>query len=214
MMQSFKHFTWREKAQSMVEFALVFPVLLLLLYGIMEFGRMLFIYTSVTTSSREAARYGSAVGNSGGVPRYLDCAGILGAAKRAAILTPVAAENISISYDHGPNVAWYPPGTECATAQGQTFLLGDRVVVRVTAHYTPLMPLVDFASFDISSTTGRTIIQTVEILGTPAPSSSKPYIYFEVSSQSGTESELDTDEKTIYVVLSNVSTSNVTAFFT
>jgi TadE-like protein len=87
--------TRRDKAQGMVEFALVFPVVLLLIYGIMEFGRMIYIYSSVTTASREAARYGVAVGTVGGVPRYLDCPGILDAAERAAILVPM--DNMTIS---------------------------------------------------------------------------------------------------------------------
>jgi Flp pilus assembly protein TadG len=39
-----------------VEFALVLPVLLLLLMGILDFGRALFIHHVVTDASREAAR--------------------------------------------------------------------------------------------------------------------------------------------------------------
>ena len=214
MMQLFKKSSWREKAQTMIEFALVFPVLLLLLYGIIEFGRLLFIYTSVTTSSREAARYGSAVGNTGGIPRYLDCAGILGAGRRSAILTPLDAGNITISYDHGPSVPWYPSSITCATASNEKFVLGDRIVVDVSVQYTPLMPLVNFASFPISSTTARTILRTVEVLGTPVPNPAQPYVYFEVTSQSGTETELDTDAKVIYAVLSSAYSYNVTAFFT
>jgi len=144
MMQAFKNSSWREKAQSMVEFALVFPVLLVLLYGIIEFGRLLFIYTSVTTSSREAARYGSAVGDVGGVPRYLDCDGIANAARRSAIINSVNVDDgFTISYDHGPNVSWYPSNITCATAQSQKFSLGDRIVVQVTVDYAPLLPLVD-----------------------------------------------------------------------
>ena len=52
----------KERAQGIVEFALVLPLLLVLMLGIIEVGRLLFIYSSVNSASREAARYGSAAG--------------------------------------------------------------------------------------------------------------------------------------------------------
>ena len=52
----------KNKAQAMVEFALVLPILLMLLYGILEAGRLLFIYSTIVTASRQAVRYGSATG--------------------------------------------------------------------------------------------------------------------------------------------------------
>jgi len=48
--------------QAIVEFAIALPILLALLVGILEVGRMLFIYAAVTNASREAVRYASAVG--------------------------------------------------------------------------------------------------------------------------------------------------------
>ena len=48
---------WREqKGQALVELALVLPVLLLLLGGIMEFGRLLHAQLVLTAASREGAR--------------------------------------------------------------------------------------------------------------------------------------------------------------
>ena len=52
----------KNTAQAMVEFAIVLPLLLLLLYGLLEAGRLLFMYSTVVTASRQAARYGSAIG--------------------------------------------------------------------------------------------------------------------------------------------------------
>ncbi len=211
MKQAFKNSSWREKAQSMVEFALVFPVLLLLLYGIIEFGRLLFIYTSVTTSSREAARYGSAVGTVGVVPAYLDCNGIADAARRSAIINAINVDDgFTITYDHGTTGTQF--ADTCAAAQNMKFTLGDRIRVVVTVDYAPILPLVDFASFPITSSTARTILTSVEVQGTPAPD--KPYIYFETLTQSGTETELDTEVKTIYAVLSYAESTDITAFFT
>jgi hypothetical protein len=96
----------QEKAQTFVEFALVFPLLLIIVYGLIEFGRMMFIYTAVTSSSREGARYGSAAGDVGGyLPHYAHCEGIITAAERVGILA--GALTIDITYDQGPGTADY-----------------------------------------------------------------------------------------------------------
>jgi len=47
-----------EKGQAMVEFALILPVLLLLVMGIAEFGMMFNAYLSVQNATREGARIG------------------------------------------------------------------------------------------------------------------------------------------------------------
>ncbi len=48
----------REQAQSLVELALMLPLLLLLLVGILDLGRIYFSYMTVVNASREGARYG------------------------------------------------------------------------------------------------------------------------------------------------------------
>lgn len=50
-----------QKGQAMVEMALVLPLLLLLVFGIIEFGRIFNAYLVVNNASREGARY-AAVG--------------------------------------------------------------------------------------------------------------------------------------------------------
>lgn len=52
-----------QKGQAIVEMALVMPLLIMLLFGIVEFGRVLNTYMVVTNLSREGARIG-AVGGS------------------------------------------------------------------------------------------------------------------------------------------------------
>ena len=44
--------------QSLVEFALVFPVLLIMLIAIFDFGRLVFAYNAITNAAREGARVG------------------------------------------------------------------------------------------------------------------------------------------------------------
>ena len=48
----------KETGQDVVEFALVLPVLVLLLLGIMEFGFLVFHYNTLASAAREAARAG------------------------------------------------------------------------------------------------------------------------------------------------------------
>lgn len=56
-----------QRGVAMVEFAVALPLLLLLLLGIAEFGRMLYQYNSLLQASREASRYAaSAVWDSDG----------------------------------------------------------------------------------------------------------------------------------------------------
>lgn len=49
----------RRRGQAVVEFALVLPLLLLLILGAVEFGRVLLRLHLLTTASREGARVGS-----------------------------------------------------------------------------------------------------------------------------------------------------------
>lgn len=46
-----------QRGLAMVEFAIALPLLLLLLLGVAEFGRMLFHYNSLLQASRDAARF-------------------------------------------------------------------------------------------------------------------------------------------------------------
>ncbi len=92
----------KEKAQGMVEFALVLPLLLLVMFAVVEFGRLLLIYSAVFSASRDAARYGAASGSPGNyIPYYQDCAGMRAAARRFGSLVGIQDTNITISYDDG-----------------------------------------------------------------------------------------------------------------
>ena len=55
----------RERAQSLAEFAMVLPIFLILVFGIIDFGMGLRAYITVSQASREGARY-AAVGNPAG----------------------------------------------------------------------------------------------------------------------------------------------------
>ena len=50
---------YRQQAVTIVTFALVAPVLMLILFGTMEMGRVLSAWMVITNEAREAARYGA-----------------------------------------------------------------------------------------------------------------------------------------------------------
>ncbi|MGA9191959.1 MAG: TadE/TadG family type IV pilus assembly protein [Anaerolineales bacterium] len=152
---------WRHRGQGLVEFMLVLPVLLLITLGVVEFGRLFAIYSMVTSASREAARYGASVGDNGsGTPRYLDCAGMRAAAKRMSVLTTLGDSDIQITFDHGDT------SSVIATCDSHpipgSIALGDRVMVRVNAHYEPIVPLVNIPVHTITSMTARTILKEID----------------------------------------------------
>ncbi len=146
--------------QGLVEFMLVLPVLLLIVLGVIEAGRMLLIYSGMTSASREASRYGATVGDNGsGTPRYLDCLGMRDAARRVATLTTLADADIQIVYDHGDPTL---PIASCdANPHPNQINLGDRVVVTVSTVYQPIVPLVPLPPMTITTSTGRTILTEV-----------------------------------------------------
>ncbi len=152
-----------ENAQTMVEFALVFPLILVITYGMIELGRMVWIYAAVTTAAREGARYGAASGDAGGVLYYEDCTGIKNAVKRTAILVPITDANITISYDNGTSASrsWAscpPPSNPFDWIQS-----GDRIIVRVNANYQPILNFLGIQGFAITSRNARTILSRVDM---------------------------------------------------
>lgn len=145
--------------QGVVEFAVAIPVVLLVILGTIEFGRLLITHTAVSSASREAARFGAAVGfeDLGILPPYEDCVGIRDAAIRVTrAFIQIEDAEIDIQYDKGPGTTIY---SDC-TSLLDVVELGDRIVVSITTTYEPLIPL-GFGNMEISSETKRSIAKEV-----------------------------------------------------
>ena len=160
-----------DRAQAIVEFAIVLPILIALLVGILEVGRMIYIYAAVNNASREAARYGSAIGlDDSGYLKYQYCKGISDMAKRSAFFTPLT---ITITYDNGPNTSSFrtctpnsdgvDPGV--SVNSGTTL---DRVLVEVSADYSPMVRLIPIDSRTITSKSARTIVGLLDVDSGPS----------------------------------------------
>lgn len=147
------------RGQTLLEFALVLPLLLTLIVGGIDLARYVAMHTAADAASREATRYASAVGPSSEVtPRYVNCAGISAAAQSAApVLDLTGAGAIVIAYEDGdgdglPAAMACPPDPLAADVHRL-----DRIVVTVTARFGPILGLLP--AFDIVSTNRRTIVK-------------------------------------------------------
>ena len=151
------------EGQGLVEFALILPVLLLLILGIVEFGRMMIIFSSVSTASRDAVRYAVSVGeNSAGVPHYQDCLGIREAAAQVAVFTD---PSVVITHDSdGPSGA--APVEYCQAGKDLDPIevsLGTQISVTIIDVYNPLLPIVKLPTIPISAETARTVLRDVYV---------------------------------------------------
>lgn len=174
-----------ERAQAMAEFAIALPVLLLILVGIFEVGRLMLIYSSINNASREAVRYASAYGlNDNNRNKFRDCEAIRTTAQRSAFLINVPNNNIQIQY-YRPNknadgtdvvdgvtgalseTLIPSPGDVCNAASGEdgdvSVKSGDRVKVTVSVSYSPMLRIVPFRPRTITSASTRTILGILEL---------------------------------------------------
>ncbi|MEO8744028.1 MAG: TadE family protein [Candidatus Dormiibacterota bacterium] len=104
-----------QKSQALIEFALISPVLLLLLFGIVDIGRAVFYYDTLNHAAREGAR--TAVRASNPLPTNAD---VLSTVTTQLIGTPVTEpcpQGPITSATPPPNAAWLyvteptPPST-------------------------------------------------------------------------------------------------------
>lgn len=158
----------KSAAQAMVEFALVLPILLLLIYGLIEMGRLLFIYNSVVSAAREATRYGAATGlnASESVPLYQDCTGIRSAAQKSGFLDNFEDADILIWHDDGEEKnqdAYCAPGMDYDKSFQPSVGNISRVRVQVSTEYAPILPFIPLQPFTITSVSARTILVSVPI---------------------------------------------------
>src|SRR6266542_950865 len=144
-MRTNKFFAKKKPAQAMVEFAIALPILLLLLYGVLEAGRLLFLYSTVVTASRQAVRYGAATGeNDAGTPRYNDCDGIRAAANSVGFLSGSDGfTTIKLYYDTGPgnnDETEYCTGPTGELTTDKLQGNSTRLVVEVSDPFVPIVP--------------------------------------------------------------------------
>jgi Flp pilus assembly protein TadG len=107
----------RQRGQSMVEFALTLPLLLLMLMGMLDLGRGLYAYSVVANAAREGAR-----------------AGIVASTSDSAIRTAVRQLTVGLEAIPDNKIAITPAGSRTT---------GGTVKVTVTYNFRAATPLID-----------------------------------------------------------------------
>jgi Flp pilus assembly protein TadG len=102
-------------AQSLVEFALILPLFLLLVLGIFDLGRVIYHYSTIHNAAREGARYGAV--------HHCDTAGIVNRTQTtAAGLSSTLTVNVTTDF----------------TPDGQP----DQIIVTTITNFQTVTPLV------------------------------------------------------------------------
>jgi Flp pilus assembly protein TadG len=150
----------RSRGQSLVEFALVVPIFLLMLFGLVDLGRLVHANSALSQAAREAARVASVqaywVGETGtdcgpgGPTCPADESALRANVLAAANGMMVAVGQIQNSQLHvsctlesaaTPSGAWTSPPNGCST-QSVRQAPGARVSVRVAMDFTPITPII------------------------------------------------------------------------
>jgi len=113
------------KGGSLVEFALVAFLCVILLLSIVEFGRLLLVYSTVANAAREGVRYATVSGTGGGTRAGRTPEEVAAEVRKFARAGPVDHTRLQISVG-------YPDGSNAA---------GMRVDVTVQYPYDPLIGL-------------------------------------------------------------------------
>jgi len=143
------------RGQSLVEFALVLPVLLLMVFGLLDVGRYVYMSSVLSQAAREGARVGAveaswiessdpACDTAGGPVCPADVVGLAadaeaGANRMVAPFGQVGSLHLRCdAVGNAPTTAW--TGISCPP--GNRSPVGNVVSVRVVMTYTPLTPIV------------------------------------------------------------------------
>src|SRR5512139_543090 len=157
----------KERAQAIVEFAIVLPILMVMLVGIIEVGRLIYAYAAVINASREAARYASAVGYADGTTykKFQYCAGIREVARKAAFPVSITDSEISITYDHGDLGSTFETcdGTVDTGININSGVNYDRATVTINTTFRPAINLIPIRPQPIESRSSRTILGIYEL---------------------------------------------------
>jgi len=144
----------RHRAQALVEFALVVPWFFLLLFGIIEAGRFIFYYESLSHATREGARYAIVNGaNTLGCPSgpaapgtsACDASGanVVARVRQAALGVPSSG----ITVDR----CWWYSACDYVTHGDGDNARGATVTVSASFTYSTLLPLVPLPPITVNA---------------------------------------------------------------
>ena len=122
----------RDRGQALVEFALVLPVFLMLLMGVFDLGRGIYMYNGVAQAAREIARVTS-VYPCQGTPCTLG-----NSAQTAAV---IQTQKGLVPNLGSPTFSCVDIDGSASTVSTVSCLAGEQVKVVIVAPYSPVTPL-------------------------------------------------------------------------
>jgi Flp pilus assembly protein TadG len=167
-----------QRSQALVEFAMVSPIFLLVLFTAIDISRLLYTYTAVSSAARDGARTASLSGAiysdcqiiqevelvGQGFPVKMDPNSIVGNSdpnNPSGTLQPsVPPPNVAYAYIW-PAVATAAPADANCTSTNQRAVSPSvkHVAVEIQYHFTPLLPIVSTFASNI-------IVKTVSVVTT------------------------------------------------
>jgi Flp pilus assembly protein TadG len=119
-----------ERGQTLVEFALILPILVLVLFGILDLGRAVYAYSTINNAAREAGRLAIVDQTAGHITAR---------ATEQAVSLAVGSGDVYVDFR-----AAATPETEnsCDSDVGDPAVVGCLAVVRVSYSYTAATPLI------------------------------------------------------------------------
>jgi Flp pilus assembly protein TadG len=152
---------YKQRSQALVEFALVTPLFLFVVFSAIDISRLLYAYTAISSAARDGARTASLSGS-----LFTDC-GIIQEVELVGQGFPVRMDPNSLAGDSDPNnpsgalqpttppanvgyaYIWpavataNPPDSNCASTQQRAVSpTVKHVAVAIQYHFTPLLPFV------------------------------------------------------------------------
>lgn len=130
--------SWRSRGQALAEFALILLPLVVVLFGILDFGRAIYAYNTLANASRVGVRVAIVNQNGPG----LGCAGAIGGAQpdSTKISAKDCAEGAAIAL--GPVTATVTYRDSQDTADCLPVHVGCIAVVKTTYTFGPVTPII------------------------------------------------------------------------
>jgi PKD repeat protein len=157
----------RSRGQALVEFALIVPVMLLLLLIAIDFGRLFFSYVQINNAAREAASFGSrAPTNNTGIANVaLQETNSQKQPGESAIVVTTSCKNSA-----GGALA------SCALATGGAAGAGNTITVNVNERFTFLTPLIGamFSNLHLIADATATVTDYASSSGGSPPAACAP----------------------------------------
>jgi Flp pilus assembly protein TadG len=139
-----------------VEFALVVVLFVTLLFGVVEFGRAVWLHQAAAAASREGTRFGIGSQVNASIPQYLDCDGIRDATRDKVPDIVLTDDQITITHQSAVDGTsdYCDPDTNTPAPEIRD---GDRITVEVELEMDVNLPLVPLGPYTISASDTRSI---------------------------------------------------------